>query len=104
VKCLIQPDFKKRFILTTDASNKGLGVVLSKEENGVERPVAFASRGLRPAERNYSITEKEMLAALWGMEYFDMFLYGREFTVFTDHKALEAWNRKDIINSARIER
>ncbi|KAF9756144.1 Retrovirus-related Pol polyprotein from transposon opus, partial [Nosema granulosis] len=103
-KCLIQPDFKRRFILTTDASNKGLGVVLSQEEDGVERPVAFASRGLRPAERNYSITEKEMLAALWGMEYFDMFLYGREFTVFTDHKALEAWNRKGVINSARIER
>ncbi|KAF9744818.1 Retrovirus-related Pol polyprotein from transposon 17.6, partial [Nosema granulosis] len=72
-KCLMQPDFKKRFTLTTDASNRGLGVVLSQEDNGIERPVAFASRGLRPAERNYSITEKEMLAALWGMEYFDVF-------------------------------
>ncbi|KAF9752793.1 Retrovirus-related Pol polyprotein from transposon 17.6, partial [Nosema granulosis] len=103
-KCLTQPDFNKEFILTTDASNVGLGAILSQMRGDIEYPVAFASRGLRPAEFKYSITEKEMLAALWAMEYFDFFLYGREFTVFTDHKALEAWNAKGVIKSARIER
>lgn len=104
-ECLHQPDYNNNFILTTDASNKGLGAVLSQKDNeGLERPIAFASRGLRPAEFNYSITEKEMLAALWGMEHFDFYLYGREFTLYTDHKALEAWTTKGILNSARIER
>jgi hypothetical protein len=103
--CLAQPDFNKKFILTTDASNKGLGAVLSQiDDDNRERPIAFGSRQLRPAEFNYSITEKEMLAVLWGMEYFDFYLYGREFDVYTDHKALEAWNTKGKLNSARIER
>ncbi|KAF9760946.1 Retrovirus-related Pol polyprotein from transposon [Nosema granulosis] len=103
-RCLAQPDFDKEFILTTDTSNSGLGVILSQEVNGMEYPVAFASRGLGTAEFNYSITEKEMLAALWAMEYFDFYLYGRGFTVYTDHRALEAWNKKGMINSARLKR
>ena len=52
---LQQPDFTKDFILETDASNYGLGAILSQEFNGKELPVAYASRTLVAAEKNYGI-------------------------------------------------
>lgn len=102
---LVPPDFNKKFVLETDASMHGLGAVLrnvSEEEPG--KPIAFISRTLTSTERKYSITEKEMLAALWAMEHFKYFLYGREFILQTDHKALEAFNSKGYLASDRIHR
>lgn len=101
---LTQPDFNRNFILTTDASNTGLGAILSQEVNGKEITIAFASRTLNSSERNYSITEKEMLGAIWAMEHFEYYLKGREFVLITDHKALEALNSKNEIKSQRIQR
>ena len=82
------PDFNQPFILTTDASGEGLGAVLSQGEITRDLPVAFASRTLNRAEKNYSTTEQELLAIVWGMRYFRPYLYGRKFTVVTDHKPL----------------
>lgn len=63
---LAYPDFEKQFVLTTDASNEGIGAVLSQEdEQKLERPILFLSRTLNKAERNYSSTEKECLAIVW---------------------------------------
>ena len=56
---LVYPDFEREFILTTDASGVGVGAVLSQELNDIEKPIAFASRTLNSAERNYSIVEKD---------------------------------------------
>ena len=82
------PDYSREFILMTDASNEGVGVVPSQGEIGKELPIAFASRSLNKAEKNYSTTEKELLAIVWGVRYFQPYLYGTKFTVVTDHKPL----------------
>lgn len=83
------PDFTQPFILSTDASLIAIGAVLSQLYNGQEHPVAFASRQLNKAERNYSTTERELLALVWATKYFRCYLYGRKFTVVTDHAALK---------------
>jgi transposase InsO family protein/predicted aspartyl protease len=83
-------DFTKPFYLHTDASNYAVGAVLcQKDDNDHDYPIAYASKLLSPAERNYSITEKEALAAVWAVLYFRPYLYGRRFTLVTDHKALK---------------
>ena len=85
---LAYPNFEEKFILTTDASNVSLGCVLSQKIKGIERPIAFASRTLQDNEKNYSATEKEMLAIIWATKYFRPYLYGRKFLLVTDHQPL----------------
>lgn len=77
-------------LVTCDASGVALGAVLSQIHEGVERPVAFASRALTPAEQKYSVGEREALACLWACERWHVYLYGRVFTIRTDHQALTA--------------
>ncbi len=86
-------DFTRPFVLEVDASNLGLGAVLSQEqEGGQRRPLAYASRGLRPTERNmtnYSAMKLELLALKWAVtEKFRDYLLGSKFTVFTDNNPL----------------
>ena len=77
--------------LACDASSFGLGAVLSHVfPNGSERPVAYASRSLSPAEANYSQLDKEALAIIFGVQRFHQFIYGRRFELYTDHKPLLA--------------
>ena len=82
------PDFEKPFVLTTDASNYAVGAVLSQGPIGSDKPIAFASRTLNKSEEKYSATEKELLAIVWACKYFRPYLYGRKFTLYTDHKPL----------------
>lgn len=82
------PNFRLPFILTTDASNKAIGAVLSQGQAGTDLPVAYASRTLNSAEINYSTTEKELLAIVWACKHFRPYLYGRKFKIITDHKPL----------------
>lgn len=90
------PDFSKQFILTTDASNYAIGSVLSQGPIGSDPPIAFASRTLNNAEQNYSTTEKELLAIIWSVKHFRPYLFGRKFTIVTDHKPLTwLFNCKD---------
>ena len=76
------------FILDVDASDVGIGGILHQMQEGRERVIAYASRALNKAETNYCITEKELLAVRFFIEYFRQYLLGRRFVVRTDHQAL----------------
>jgi hypothetical protein len=101
---LIYPDFSKPFILHTDASYQGLGAVLAQEDaEGHEHVVAYASRSLVGAEYNYAATEIECLASVWAMKYFRPYIYMGEFTLVTDHSALQ-WMMNNPTPSKRMTR
>ena len=85
---LIYPDFEKAFAIYTDASNVGVGGVLTQVVEEKALPVAFASRQLNTSERNYTTSEKEMLAIVWCTKHFNNYIYGREIVLYTDHKPL----------------
>ena len=85
---LSYPDFSKEFILDTDASNDGVGAVLSQRHNGMEHVVAYASKSLTKAERNYSVTRRELLAIVTFTNHFRQYLLGCKFTLHTDHHSL----------------
>ncbi|XP_043263448.1 uncharacterized protein LOC122403783 [Colletes gigas] len=82
------PDFNQPFIITTDASDFAVGAVLSQGQIGQDLPIAYASRSLGKAERNYSATEKECLAMVYAAQYFRPYVFGRKFTLVTDHRPL----------------
>ena len=76
------------FILDVDASDVGIGGVLHQVQQGKEKVIAYASRALNKAESNYCITEKELLAVRFFIEYFRQYLLGRRFVVRSDHQSL----------------
>ncbi len=93
------PDLTKEFVLYCDASNWALGLVLGQlDDNKNEYVCAYASRVLRGAEKNLSVTEKECLAVIYGLKEFRVYLINKKFKIYTDHVALQ-WllNIKDPV-------
>lgn len=92
-QCLVNPPVLQfpnfsddnQFVLNTDASGFAIGAVLSNSNNKV---VAYASRSLNKAEKNYCTIEKELLAIVWAVKHFRPYLFGKRFKIFTDHKPL----------------
>ena len=78
--------FDPDFILETDASILGLGVVLSQEQDDHPiHPVVYASHALSPYEKNYGSTDLETLAVVWALTHFKVYLYGQWLKVITDY-------------------
>ncbi|GFS82301.1 retrovirus-related Pol polyprotein from transposon 297 [Trichonephila clavipes] len=78
------PNFQEQFNLFTDASGVGMGAVLNQNH----RPIAFASRTLNKAKRNYTVTERECLAVIWALNKFKTYFGSLPVKVITDHAAL----------------
>ena len=86
---LIHPDNSSHFYVATDASDVGMGAVLLQKRDGELRPIQFASKRFSPSQRKYSAPQRECLAMIWGIERFHYYLYGRKFTLLTDHDSLK---------------
>ena len=82
--CLVLASWDEPFEVWTDASNIAIGAVLQQHSH----PVAFLSRKLNSAEKNYSVYDKELLSVINALKHWKHFVYGREFVVRTDHQAL----------------
>ena len=93
-KCLVTapvlgyPNPGLPYVLDTDASNEGVGAVLSQVQEGEERVIGYYSKTLTPPERNYCVTRRELLAVVKGVKHFRPYLYGQKFTLRTDHASL----------------
>ncbi|KAK3731610.1 hypothetical protein QZH41_015863 [Actinostola sp. cb2023] len=99
-------DISKSTEIAVDASPVGLGAILTqKDENGHSHVIAYGSRSLTKTEQNYSQTEREALAIVWGCEHYHLYCYGKALTVFTDHKPLTSiFNNPLSKPTPRIER
>ena len=87
---LALPDFDKQFFLTTDASDASVGVMLSQQavESKKQHVIACNSHRFTATEVHYPVREKELYAVWWGVKKCRQYLYGRHFTVQTDHQSL----------------
>ena len=95
------PDYQKSYIVHTDASKDGLGAVLYQEQEGTVRVIAYASRSLTNAEKNYHLHagKLEFLALKWAItdQFRDYLYYAPDFTVYTDNNPLTY-----VLTSARL--
>lgn len=101
---LVQPDFSKPFTIQCDASRVGVGgVLVQRDGEGEEHPIAYVSQKLNKAQRNYTVTELECLAAIVCLKRFRPYVEGLKFKIITDHSSLR-WlmSQKDL--SGRLGR
>ena len=91
-----------QYYLDTDASLVGVGAVLSQKQKSRDVVIAYYSKTLRPAEQNYCITRRELLAVVKAVKHFKPNLYGQKFVLRTDHASLQwlcRWKEPDGLRS-----
>ena len=108
-KILIHYEPQRKLLLSCDASPYGIGAVISHVmDDGCEKPIAYTSRSLSAAEQNYAQIDKEGLAIVYGVKKFHHYLYGRQFTIVSDHRPLQHLFSETksilVMASARIQR
>ena len=97
------PNYNLPFMIQTDASSVGLGAVLLQVEDGVEKPIYYASRALTSNESKYHARELECLAVKWALRRFRPTIEGYPVTVITDHESL-IWLMRQEVPSGRLAR
>jgi hypothetical protein len=100
---LFAPDYSQEFVLQTDASAHGAGIVLSQRKNGEEHPILYLSKKFSRAERNYSTIERELAAIVYGLKKLNHYLDGQHFVIETDHNPL-VFLKKMVGTNARLTR
>ena len=99
---LIHPDEQKGWIINSDATDRAIGSVLLQErDDGGFNIVSTASRVLNQTEQRYTTCKKELLAIVYSLQRFRIYIYGRKVTQFTDNKALSFLHRC-VITSNRL--
>lgn len=101
---LSNPDFEMEFAVQTDASDRAVAGVLTQQQEGCEKVISFFSQKLNSAQRNYSATEKEALAALLAIDKFRGYIEGSHFTLTTDASALQYIRNNKWRPSSRLSR
>jgi hypothetical protein len=96
------PAAKRGFIVDTNASNVGIGGVISHVQDGQERVTAYYNNTSNKAERNYCITQRKILAIVRTLEHFHKYLYGLQFHLRTDHSALTWFMRLMVVHLDRL--
>ena len=102
---LLLPDYGKPFTVYTDTSDYATSAILEQDDAlGRSHPVAFYSKSLQPAERNYEIHDKELLAIVHGLRHFQHYLQGNEYTtqVFSDHANLQYFTTKQTLTRRQV--
>jgi len=95
---LIESNFELEFVVKTYVSDFAIGQVLLQDDGQGMRPVAYESRKLSPAELNYPIHEKELLAIIHALKIWRIYLEGHHFKVITDHKSLCFFNTQPTLS------
>jgi len=102
---LLLPDYGKPFTLITDASNYAMGAILEQDDAlGRSHPVAYYSKSLQPAEQNYEIHDKELLAIVQALKHFCHYLQGNvhQTHIFSDHTNLKYFTTKQTLTCRQV--
>ncbi|GFW49970.1 retrovirus-related Pol polyprotein from transposon 17.6 [Trichonephila clavipes] len=101
---LYAPNFEREFIVQTDASNAGLGAVLTQlTEQGEEHPILYLSKKFSEVEKRYCTTEKECASIVFAIKMLHYYLDGNSFLVMTDHNPL-VWLNRNVSSNPRLMR
>ncbi|GFW75310.1 retrovirus-related Pol polyprotein from transposon 297 [Trichonephila clavipes] len=101
---LYAPNFVREFIVQTDASNAGMGAVLTQlTEQGEELPILYLSKKFSEVEKRYCMTEKECASIVFAIKRLHYYLDGNSFLVMTDHNPL-VWLNRNVSSNPRLMR